>query len=76
MSEPSPNRGVMIALTCPWPLALIPLFLDTEDADVRQHAKNGIALAMVWMSAQRRFTPRCGRYAETVMARDRVARGG
>ena len=46
MPEPSPNRGVMIVLAYLWPLALIPLFLDSTDAEVRWHAKHGIVLAV------------------------------
>lgn len=44
MSEPSPNRGAMIALAYLWPLALIPLMLD-NDAEVQWHAKHGLVLA-------------------------------
>jgi uncharacterized membrane protein len=44
MPESSPNRGAMIALAYLWPLALVPLFLDKQDAEVQWHAKNGIML--------------------------------
>ena len=44
MSEPSPNRGVMIVLAYLWPLALIPLLLEKQDADVQWHAKHGLVL--------------------------------
>jgi hypothetical protein len=40
----SPNRGVMIVLAYLWPLALVPLLLDKEDAEVQWHAKHGIVL--------------------------------
>jgi uncharacterized membrane protein len=41
---PPPNRGVMIVLAYLWPLALVPLLLDKEDAEVQWHAKHGIVL--------------------------------
>jgi uncharacterized membrane protein len=44
MPESSPNRGAMIALAYLWPLALVPLFLDKQDAEVQWHAKHGIVL--------------------------------
>ena len=40
----SPNRGLMIVLAYLWPLALVPLLLDKEDAEVQWHAKHGIVL--------------------------------
>ena len=43
-SEPSPNRGVMIVLAYLWPLALIPLLVEKNDAEVQWHAKHGIVL--------------------------------
>ena len=46
MPEPSPNRGVMIVLAYLWPLALIPLLLDKQDAEVQWHAKHGIVLTI------------------------------
>jgi hypothetical protein len=42
--EPSPNRAVMIVLAYLWPLALVPLLVDKDDADVQWHAKHGIVL--------------------------------
>jgi hypothetical protein len=46
MPEPSPNRGVMIVLAYLWPLALIPLLVDRQDAEVQWHARHGIVLAI------------------------------
>ena len=42
----SPNRGVMIVLAYLWPLALVPLLLERQDAEVQWHAKHGIVLAI------------------------------
>src|SRR6478672_12550512 len=44
VSDPSPNRGVMIVLAYLWPLALIPLLVEKQDAEVQWHAKHGIVL--------------------------------
>lgn len=44
MSGPSPNRGVMIVLAYLWLLALVPLLVEQEDAEVQWHAKHGIVL--------------------------------
>jgi uncharacterized membrane protein len=46
MPEPtvSPNRGVMIVLSYLWVLALIPLLLEKDDAEVQWHAKHGLVL--------------------------------
>jgi uncharacterized membrane protein len=41
---PSPNRGVMIVLAYLWPLALVPLLLEKDDAELQWHAKHGIVL--------------------------------
>jgi uncharacterized membrane protein len=40
----SPNRSVMIVLAYLWPLALIPLLVEKQDADVQWHAKHGLVL--------------------------------
>jgi uncharacterized membrane protein len=40
----SPNRTVMIVLAYLWLLALIPLLVEKEDAEVQWHAKNGLVL--------------------------------
>jgi hypothetical protein len=44
VSDPSPNRGVMIVLAYLWPLALVPLLLEKHDPEVQWHAKHGIVL--------------------------------
>jgi hypothetical protein len=44
MADPRPNRGMMIVLAYLWPLALVPLLLDREDADVQWHARHGLVL--------------------------------
>ena len=46
MTEPSPNRGVMIVLAYLWPLALVPLLLEKQDAEVQWHAKHGLVLTI------------------------------
>ena len=51
VSEPSPNRGVMIVLAYLWPLALIPLIVEREDADVQWHAKHGLVLMIAELIA-------------------------
>jgi hypothetical protein len=44
LSDPSPNHGVMIVLAYLWPLALVPLFVEKNDAELQWHAKHGIVL--------------------------------
>ena len=44
MSQPSPNRGVMIVLAYLWLLALVPLLVEKQDPDIQWHAKHGIVL--------------------------------
>ena len=44
VKDPSPNRSVMIVLSYLWPLALVPLLLEKEDAEIQWHAKHGIVL--------------------------------
>ena len=44
MPDPSSNRGVMIVLAYLWPLAIVPLLLEKDDADVQWHAKHGLVL--------------------------------
>jgi uncharacterized membrane protein len=44
MPEGPPNRTVMLVLAYLWPLAVVPLFLATDDADVQWHAKHGLVL--------------------------------
>jgi uncharacterized membrane protein len=42
----SPNRSVMIVLAYLWVLALIPLLVEKDDAEVQWHAKHGLVLAV------------------------------
>jgi uncharacterized membrane protein len=44
MDDPSPNRGLMIVLAYLWPLAIVPLLMEKQDAEVRWHAKHGLVL--------------------------------
>lgn len=44
MPVSSSNRGVMIVLAYLWPLAIVPLLLEKDDADVQWHAKHGLVL--------------------------------
>ena len=44
MPDVSPNRNVMIVLAYLWVLALVPLLLERDDAEVQWHAKHGIVL--------------------------------
>jgi hypothetical protein len=44
MPDSSWNRGVMIVLAYLWPLAIVPLLLEKDDADVQWHAKHGLVL--------------------------------
>jgi hypothetical protein len=44
MDDPSSDRGVMIVLAYLWPLALVPLLLQKDDAEVQWHAKHGLVL--------------------------------
>ena len=44
MPDPSPNRAVMIVLAYLWPLALVPLLVEKNDAEVQWHAKHGLVL--------------------------------
>jgi uncharacterized membrane protein len=40
----SQNRGLMIALSYLWLLALVPLLVEKDDREVQWHAKHGIVL--------------------------------
>ena len=42
--ETGGNRGLMIVLSYLWLLALIPLLVEKDDAEVQWHAKHGIVL--------------------------------
>jgi uncharacterized membrane protein len=44
--EASPNRGVMIVLAYLWLLALVPLLVEKDDAEVQWHARHGLVLMM------------------------------
>jgi uncharacterized membrane protein len=46
MTTPSPNRSVMIVLAYLWLLAIVPLLVEKNDADVQWHAKHGIVLML------------------------------
>lgn len=43
-SQPGENRTIMIVLSYLWILALIPLLVEKEDAEVQWHAKHGLVL--------------------------------
>ena len=43
----SQNRGLMIALSYLWLLALIPLLVEKDDSEVQWHAKHGLVLLVV-----------------------------
>jgi uncharacterized membrane protein len=51
VSDPSPNRGVMIVLAYLWPLALVPFLLEKHDTEVQWHAKHGIVLMIAELAA-------------------------
>ena len=40
----SPNRGIMIVLSYLWILAVVPLIVEKDDAEVQWHAKHGLVL--------------------------------
>jgi len=44
MPDGSPNRGIMIVLAYLWLLALVPLFIEKNDPEIRWHARHGIVL--------------------------------
>ena len=52
----SPNRGVMIVLAYLWPLALVPLLVEKQDAEVQWHAKHGLVLMVAELVAARSAT--------------------
>lgn len=45
----SPNRTAMVILAYLGFLALIPLLVEKEDADIQWHAKHGLVLMLSWM---------------------------
>jgi hypothetical protein len=44
MADGAPSRATMLVLAYLWPLAVIPLFLATDDPDLQWHAKHGLVL--------------------------------
>ncbi len=44
MPHGAPNRATMLVLAYLWPLAVIPLLLARDDAEVQWHAKQGLVL--------------------------------
>ena len=44
MTEPAPHRAAMLVLAYLWPLAVVPLLLAKDDAEVQWHAKHGLVL--------------------------------
>jgi uncharacterized membrane protein len=44
MAEGPPNRAAMLVLAYLWPLAVIPLVLAKDDAEVQWHARHGLVL--------------------------------
>jgi uncharacterized membrane protein len=54
MSEGSDNKGLMIALSYLWLLALVPLLVEKDDQEVQWHAKHGLVLlvaeVIVWVA--------------------------
>ena len=44
MADSAPNRATMLVLAYLWPLAVIPLMLAKDDAEVQWHAKHGLVL--------------------------------
>jgi uncharacterized membrane protein len=48
----SSDRGLMIVLSYLWILALIPLIVRKDDAEVQWHAKNGLAITIAEIALQ------------------------
>jgi hypothetical protein len=44
MEDPAPNRATMLVLAYLWPLAIVPLLVSKDDAEVQWHAKHGLVL--------------------------------
>jgi uncharacterized membrane protein len=44
MPDGTPNRATMLVLAYLWPLAIIPLLLAKDDAEVQWHARHGLVL--------------------------------
>lgn len=53
-AKPDSNRGIMIVLSYLWVLALVPLLLEKDDAEVQWHAKHGLVLfgaeLIIWVA--------------------------
>lgn len=48
-SGTSDNRGLMTVLSYLGPLALVPLLVEKDDAEVQWHAKHGLVLFVLWI---------------------------
>jgi uncharacterized membrane protein len=46
-AAPASNRNVMLALSYLWILAIVPLIVEKDDADVQWHAKHGLVLLVL-----------------------------
>lgn len=44
MSDPAPSRATMLVLAYLWPLAVVPLLVSKDDAEVHWHAVHGLVL--------------------------------
>src|SRR5262245_36673310 len=51
LADPSPNRAVMIVLAYLWLLALVPLLVEKDDAEVQWHARHGLVLLVAELIA-------------------------
>src|SRR5262245_14278608 len=56
VAEMSSNRAVMIVLAYLWPLAIVPLLVQRDDADVQWHAKHGLVLMVAELVLLLAFT--------------------
>ena len=48
-SSQSSNRTVMLVLSYFGPLALIPLLVEKEDAEIQWHARHGLVMTGAWI---------------------------
>jgi uncharacterized membrane protein len=46
-AAPASNRNVMIVLSYLWILAVVPLIVEKDDAEVQWHAKHGLVLLVL-----------------------------
>ncbi|MGE0449324.1 MAG: hypothetical protein AB7Q29_07055 [Vicinamibacterales bacterium] len=51
MAEGAPSRATMLVLAYLWPLAVIPLLLSRDDAEIQWHAKHGLVLMAAELAA-------------------------